>query len=215
MASMFMASMPTALGSRLLRASVLGLSLAAAALLMACGSGGEAEQPGERITDPARVPSSTPIQNPTLFKIEGNEVTLSGGASGAITPVAVTPPPSSEYVIKSGDFCSTIATQFKITLDALQTANRTMDCNNLRIGDKLKIPSAPVATPTRGSLTGNPTTRPGTTGGGSKSYTVKSGDTCAGIASANGATLAAFMAANNSIDANCTNLREGQIVTIP
>lgn len=200
---------------RLFPAALLGLSLAAVALLAACGGGGEAEQPGERITDPARVPSSTPIQNPTLFKIEGNEVTLSGGASGAITPVAITPAASSEYIIKSGDFCSTIAVEFKITLDALQNANRTMDCNNLRIGDKLKIPSAPVPTPTRGSLTGNPTTRPGTTGGGSKNYTVKSGDTCAGIASANGATLSAFMAANSSIDANCSNLREGQIVTIP
>jgi len=201
--------------TRYLSAVLVGLALAASAALVACGGGGESEKPGERITDPARVPSSTPVQNPTLFKIKGNEVTLSGGNSGQITPVAAATPVTTEYTIKSGDFCTDIAAQNNITLDELLKANRQMDCNNLKIGDKVKIPApAAAATPTRGTLTGNPTARPGTTGGG-KSYTVQPGDTCAGIASANGVSITAFLAANSSIDANCTNLKAGEKVTIP
>lgn len=198
-----------------LAAAIFGLALSLGAVLVACGGGGEAEKPGERITDPARVPSSTPISqgNPTLYRIEGNEVQVSGGSSGAITPVATQGPGSTDYTVKSGDLCSTIAVEHKITVEQLQAANRNMDCNVLKVGDRLKIPSAAVATPTRGVIGGNPTTRPG--GGSAKSYTVKPGDTCAGIAASHGVGTAAFLSANPSIDSDCTNLREGQVVTIP
>ncbi len=189
------------------------LALAGGLLAVACGGGGEEEQPGERITDPARVPSSTPIQNPALYKILGNEVTLQGGGSGQVTPFATNTPVTSQYEVKSGDFCSTIAATHNITLEQLLAANRNIDCNNLKIGDRLKIPSATASsTPTRGPLTSNPTT---TGGGGRKTYTVKAGDTCDGIARANSVTLQAFLSANSSIDANCTNLKEGQVVNIP
>lgn len=190
---------------------VLAIALMVA-IAAACGGGGDPEKPGERITDPARVPSSTPIQNPTLYRIQGNEVVISGGATGQITPVAVSTPASTDYIIKSGDFCSTIAANNKITLEELQKANRNIDCAALKIGDKMKIPSAAVATPTRGTLTGNPTAKPGT---GSKSYTVQSGDTCAGIAQSQGATVAAFLAANPTINSDCSNLKVGATVTIP
>lgn len=192
-----------------------GTVFLAAALLAACGGGGAPEQPAERITDPARVASAEPLQDPTLFTIEGNEVILSGGSSGAITPTApTTPVASSDYVVKSGDVCSSIAAEHKISVDDLLKANRTADCSNLRIGDTLKIPAPVVATPTRGAVSGNPTVRPGT-GGNAKTYTVKAGDTCGAIASQHGVTLADFLAANSSIDADCTNIRDGQVVTIP
>lgn len=56
------------------------LAFGIALLAAACG-GSSGPEPGDgaRITDPARVPSSTPITNPTLYKIQGNQVTLSGG----------------------------------------------------------------------------------------------------------------------------------------
>lgn len=193
---------------------VLVLLVSAAAFTAACGGGGDAEKPGERITDPARVPSSTPIQNPTLYKIQGNEVLISGGASGQITPIAVSTPVATDYIIKAGDFCSTIAADNKLTLEEFQKANRNIDCNALKIGDKVKIPSAAVPTPTRATLTGNPTAKPGT-GGGNKSYTVQSGDTCAGIAQGQGASLQAFLAANQTINTDCSNLKVGATVTIP
>lgn len=199
--------------SRVAPAVVFALAVAFAALVFACGGGGDPEKPGERITDPARVPSSTPIQNPTLYKILGNEVVVSGGnTSGAITPVTTPTATSTDYVIKSGDFCSSIAATYKISVEDLQKANRSMDCNNLRVGDKLKIPSPAVATPTRGTLTGSATVRPGS---GGKTYTVQPGDTCAGIAASQGVTLAAFLAANKTINADCSNLSAGASVTIP
>ncbi len=199
----------------------LGVAVGALSVVVACGGGGEPEEPGERITDPARVASSTPIQNPDLFQIKGNEVILAGGPSSAITPSgAATAAPSSDYEIKSGDTCGAIATANNVTLEALQAANRSINCGNLSIGDKLKIPSAATPTPTRGAVGGavggNPTARPGTaTGGTAKTYTVKAGDTCGAIASANGVTLPAFLAANSAIDADCTNLKDGQVVNIP
>ncbi|MGE0600255.1 MAG: LysM peptidoglycan-binding domain-containing protein [Dehalococcoidia bacterium] len=193
--------------------AIFGLALCCAALVLACGGGGTEEKPGERITDPARVPTSSPIQNPTLYKILGNEVSISGGGTSSITPVAVSTPTSSDYVVKEGDLCSTIAADHGITVAELQSANRLMDCDRLHIGDKVKIPSKVVPTPTRGgTISGNPTARPGSNGG---TYTVKVGDTCGAIASENGVTLAAFLAANPAIDAECSNLDAGQVVNIP
>ena len=200
----------TRLGSGL----IVAVAMLAAMAAFACGGGGDSEKPGDRITDPARVPSSTPIQNPTLYKIQGNEVVISGGGSSQITPVASPTTSATDYIIKSGDFCSSIAAANKITVEELQKANRQMDCNNLRIGDKIKIPSAAAATPTRGSLTGVATAKPGT-GTGSKTYTVQPGDTCAGIATSQGVTLSAFLAANKNINADCSNLSAGATVTIP
>ena len=195
--------------------ALVGCASLVAVLAVACG-GGDPEEPGERITDPARVPSSTPIQNPTLFKIKGNEVQLIGGSSGAITPVAQSTPVSTEYTVKSGDFCSTIATNNGITLEEFMAANRALNCDALTIGQKVKVPpKVSAATPTRPAITGNATVRPGTTSGGGKTYTVKDGDTCAGIATANGVSVSALLAANSSIDANCTNIRAGQTLTIP
>ncbi len=189
-------------------------ALCCSAVLFACGGGGSPETPGERITDPARVPSSTPIQNPTLYKILGNEVSISGGGNTAITPVAVNTPSASDYVIKSGDLCSTVAADHGITTAELQAANRNTDCDRLRVGDKIKIPAKVVATPTRGgSISGNPTVKPGTSGGGT--YTVKVGETCGAIAAANGVTLQAFLAANPVINAECSNMDAGQVVKIP
>ena len=76
-------------------------------------------------------------------------------------------------------------------------------------------PAKVVATPTRGgSLTGNPTVRPGTSGGAG-TYTVQAGDTCGAIAAAKGVTLEAFLAANSEINATCSNLDAGQVVKIP
>lgn len=53
------------------------------------------------------------------------------------------------------------------------------------------------------------------TANGSKTYTVKSGDTCGAIAEANGVTLAALLAANNLTEAACTTLAVGQQLKIP
>lgn len=201
----------------------LGLGLAALSGLVAAACGGGSPEPasGERITDPARVPTATPMQNPVLYRIQGNQVSLQGGDPAALTPVASpTSAARKTYTVKSGDTCSAIAAAEGISLDALVRANPTA-CNNLHIGDTLIIP-APTPTPAAGSggLTSNPTVRPtptvpratGTAGSG-KVYTVQPGDTCADIAASYGVTIAALIAANG-LNQDCL-LRVGQEIRIP
>ncbi len=48
-----------------------------------------------------------------------------------------------------------------------------------------------------------------------RSYTVQSGDTCAGIADKNGTTVAELLRVNRSVDANCGNLRVGEVLRLP
>lgn len=204
--------------------TVLMVGLATGLLSAACGGGGspEEEANGQRITDPARVPSSTPVQNPTLYKIQGNQVTLVGGDTSQLTPVSGnTPTTGKTYTVKAGDTCSAIAEDQGITLDALIKANPTV-CDTLNVGDVMRIP-APAATPTQasGGLTSNPTVKPtatrtpggGGTGSSGKTYTVGSGDTCADIAASYGVTVADIIALNG-LSADCP-LQVGQVVKIP
>ncbi len=208
--------------SAALLAGLVGAGLIAAA----CGGGGQPESAsGERITDPARVPTATPMQNPVLYRIQGNQVILEGGSEASITPVggAATPAPRKTYTVKSGDTCSAIAAAEGISLDALIKANPTA-CGNLRVGDALIIP-VPTPTPvtgTTGGLTSNPTVRPtptvprssgGSSGTSGKVYVVKPGDTCADIAASYGVTVQQLIALNG-LAADCL-LQVGQEVRIP
>lgn len=188
----------------------------------ACGGGGSPEEEGngERITDPARVPSSTPVQNPTLYKIQGNQVTLVGGDPSQLTPVTGnTPTAGKSYTVKAGDTCSQIASDHGISLDALVKANPTV-CDTLNVGDVMRIPGA-AATPTKtsGGLTSNPTVRatattaPGGGGSSGKTYTVQSGDTCADIAESYGVSIAEIIALNG-LSQDCP-LQVGQEVKVP
>jgi LysM repeat protein len=188
--------------------TVLGLVLVSLAG-GACGGGGEEFSGlGERITDPGSVESSTPIQNPVVYKYDGDVVTTEGGEgpiSGGSTPIAE----DQTYTVKAGDTCSGIATQFGITLDALLRANRQIDaeCRTLREGDVLRIP----ATTTSGSP-GQPTATPRP--GQQRTYTVQAGDTCAGIAQSFSVDVNELIALNG-IDPDCRDLHEGQVVRIP
>ena len=187
-------------------------ALAFASSVACGGDDGKDTGKGDRITDPAKVPSSTPMQNPTLFQITGDEVTLSGGASTKVAPTGGTPAAASTYTVVSGDVCGAIASKFGVPLDELLKLNRNIDCNTLHIGDQLKIPpKAPTPTPVPGTggLTSNPTAKPS-----GKSYIVKSGDTCSDIAGSYGIKTADLIAKNN-LDANCQNLKIGQTLQIP
>lgn len=186
------------------------------ALTAACG-GGSAEKDagnGQRITDPARVPSSTPVQNPVLYQIRNDgRVDSSGGPPATVSPNGTqTASPAKTYIVKAGDTCGAIASANGVTLDELKKANRTIDdgCTNIHAGDTLKIP-ATVATPTSGTVTtsGNNTTKPS-----GKSYTVASGDSCSSIAASYGVPVAQLISLNG-IDSDCRNLKIGQVVKIP
>jgi len=98
--------------------------------------------------------------------------------------------------VKAGDSLSVIASRSKVSLTALLAANNMTVNSLITPGMKLTLPSGAVAaasgtTGSTGSSSGN-----GATGAGG-SYTVKAGDSLGGIASRNGVTLAALLAANN------------------
>lgn len=194
--------------------------LGAVALLgAACGGGGSGNNgagTGKGITDPARVASSTPIgQDAILYQIRGDTIQTTGGISATVAPG--TNPTSSAgqtYTVKSGDTCAGIASQYGVSLDAFMKANRTIDanCTNLTVGDAVKIPGA-SATPTSSASGGGGATatpKPG----GAKTYVVKSGDTCDGIATSQGVDLQKLISLNK-LDSDCRNLQVGQILQLP
>ncbi|NLW08222.1 MAG: LysM peptidoglycan-binding domain-containing protein [Clostridia bacterium] len=76
-------------------------------------------------------------------------------------------------------------------------ANPGLDCNNLQIGQVICIPG----------------TQPGVCPPGTFSYTIRSGDTCWGLAQRFNTTVEAIIAANPGI--NCDNLQIGQVICIP
>lgn len=194
-----------------IRPTLLACAFVLLAFTAACGGGGDDAGAGKgpRVTDPGKVPTSTPIQNATLYHIQGDLVSTSGGSSSntpssGLTPVGV----AKNHTVVSGDTCSTIASKYGITADDLKKVNRIINeaCSNLVIGDILRLPAAPTPVP------GSNVSRTPQAGSG-KEYTVKSGDTCGAIASSYGVTVANIIA-TNGLDQNCT-LKVGQVVRIP
>lgn len=191
-----------------------------AVALVGCNGGSGVQNPNDRTTDPARVPSSTPVQNPTLYKISGDKVSTTGGPPIAVTPSGGTSGGGAgSYVVKSGDTCGSIAAKYNLTLDELLKANRSIDsdCTNLRIDDTLRIPAAvgtttPTPRPGGTAAAGTRTPTPGS--GSGRTYTVRSGDTCGAIAGNQGVEVGALIALNG-LDANCSNLQIGQVLKIP
>jgi len=193
---------------------VLLLGFAFGLVAIACGGGDKTAGTGQRITDPARVPSSTPILNPVLYTIrQDGQVSTSGGPSITVSPNSTATSAAKTYTVVSGDTCSAIAAKFGITLDELLKANRTIDagCTNIHAGDPLKIPAAatPASTVNSGPLGSGPTPKPS-----GKSYVVNSGDTCSGIAQSFGVKVADLISING-LDADCRTLRPGQTLKIP
>ena len=54
-----------------------------------------------------------------------------------------------------------------------------------------------------------------TPGGTAKTYTVKSGDTCGAIATANNITLQQLLTANSKSEDDCTKLQVGDVLKLP
>ena len=198
--------------------AILAVGLLLGLVAVACGGGSDSNAgKGERETDPAKVYTSTPIQNPMIYQIrQDGQVQTSGGQPGTVTSSSQTPGPNSKqqtYTVASGDTCSAIAAKFGISFDELKRANRTIDdgCTNLHAGDALKIPAAatPAATTSTGGLTSGAT--PKTSG---KTFVVLEGNTCSGIAQSYNVPVADLIALNG-LDPNCQNLKIGQTLKIP
>lgn len=130
------------------------------------------------------------------------------------TPVpTATPLPPVDYTIVSGDTCIKIALNFDVSVASIITANGGLinaDCSNLTVGTVLKVPQpTPTVTPLPSA-----TLPPGlNTPVPRLTYTVRSGDTLAGIAKFYGLTIVDLMQVNGLADAS--TIREGQVLVIP
>ncbi len=212
----------TAMGKRSSFALPAAAAMAGLVLIACGGGGGDGGGQGERVTDPAEVPSSTPISNgaPQKYEIhQDGSLTIIGGATVTGTlPAGNTPIGGpGTYVVESGDTCGAIADAKGITVPELIAANRAVinaDCTNLVPGDELKIPAGggtgATATPRpNGGAAPTPTPR-----ASSDTYVVESGDTCSDIAASFGVSVDDLIALNG-LDEGCTDLQPGQVLQIP
>lgn len=205
-------------GIRLL-VSLAGVFTALA--IAACGGGGGAGTEPEtqaRITDPALVPTATPMQDPVVYRIQNDRIiTESGAEQTVVAGNTGNPQPRRQtYTVESGDTCSSIAASLGVSVEELLAANRSIDssCTNLRVGDELVIPGSSTSG-AGGQPAATPTPTPTRSSGGGTTYAVVEGDTCESIAASHGVSVSDLLAANPSVGDGCTNLQIGQELQIP
>jgi LysM repeat protein len=76
----------------------------------------------------------------------GQKLVLPAPGTGAVAPTASTIVAANEYVVKSGDTLSRIATQFKTTVNELKSING-LTTDRINVGQKLKLPPPPAPAP--------------------------------------------------------------------
>ena len=120
------------------------------------------------------------------------------------------------YKVEKGDTLYSISRKYQITVAELRAANNLSENDVIKVGQKLKIPTADIssaaalATDNKATTTPSGTTLSATTK--TKEYTVVKGDTMYSIAKKNGMTLAEFMALNG-LD-NSSVIKVGQKLKI-
>ena len=120
------------------------------------------------------------------------------------------------YKVEKGDTLYSISRKYQITVAELRAANNLSENDVIKVGQKLKIPSADIsaaaalATYNKATTTTSNATLSATTK--TKEYTVVKGDTMYSIAKKNGMTLAEFMAMNG-LD-NSSVIKVGQKLKI-
>ncbi len=119
------------------------------------------------------------------------------------------------YKVEKGDTLYSISRKYQITVAELRAANNLSENDVIKVGQKLKIPSADIsaaaalATDNKATTTSSATLSATTK---TKEYTVVKGDTMYSIAKKNGMTLAEFMAMNG-LD-NSSVIKVGQKLKI-
>ncbi len=132
----------------------------------------------------------------------GQRLIIPGGGSGS-APGASTTGGRSVYVVRAGDTLYSIAARHGTTAQALASANGLANANRIYAGQRLVIPGG-------GSGTAS---SPSPASGGTRTYTVRRGDTLFSIAYRYGTTAWAIANANGL--ANPNYIYPGQTLRIP
>lgn len=133
-------------------------------------------------------------------------------------PPSPTPGPTAaviKYKVKAGDSLIEIASRYKVSVQAIKTANNLKD-DTIRIGDELIIPlptpTPPPVTPTPVSFDASPNTTPATPTG-VVHHIVRRGDTLILIATLYGSTVDAIRLANR-LESDLLSIGQDLIVPI-
>lgn len=136
-------------------------------------------------------------------------------AAPATTPAPAAPP--APYVVVSGDSLARIATKLGVSMTSLLRANKLTVASVIHPGAQLTVPEggtlpAPATAPAAPAIqtVNAPATAPAVA---PATYTVVAGDYLVGIASRNGVTLKALLAANNLITTSA--IFPGRQLTLP
>ena len=119
------------------------------------------------------------------------------------------------YKVEKGDTLYSISRKYQITVAELRAANNLSENDVIKVGQKLKIPTADIsnaaalATENKATTSGSATL---SATKATKEYTVVKGDTMYSISKKNGMTLAEFMALNG-LDSNSV-IKVGQKLKI-
>ena len=119
------------------------------------------------------------------------------------------------YKVEKGDTLYSISRKYQITVAELRAANNLSENDVIKVGQKLKIPTADIsnaaalATDNKATTSGSATL---SATKATKEYTVVKGDTMYSISKKNGMTLAEFMALNG-LDSN-SGIKVGQKLKI-
>jgi LysM repeat protein len=158
---------------------------------------------------PTETPTSTETTAPTSTVTKAptatltNTPTITVTASPTLTPTVAGP---FEYVVQSGDNCTSIAAKFKVDVMVLIALNNLDGKCIINVADKIMIPAAGQTLP---SATPIPT---GLAPGTKISITVNSGDTLGGLAFKYNSTVAAIKTLNNLTS---DTINAGDILQIP
>jgi len=139
-------------------------------------------------------------------------MTLMIGLVLAAFPTAVRAADGPTYTVRPGDTLASIAAANGADAQALADANGLSDPDLIRVGQVLVIPRAATAPPGPVAVAGKPASAP-TRSTRADVYTVKSGQTLAGIARELGVSLAALVDANGLADPD--RIYAGMTLLIP
>src|SRR5258706_7370622 len=126
--------------------------------------------------------------------------------SGFVPGVPTIHAQGNRHTVREGETLTSIANRYRISVNALITANHIPGPNALYVGQNLLIPSAVVSQQGQQVAVNSANNTPGT-------YTVKAGDTLTGIASRFGVSVDELMKANKLTDPSLVQI--GRVLNIP